>query len=215
MEKLITVKGKGNISWPPDWIRITLELSAKDMDYQQTVSLAAKQLEDLRNSLKQEQFEKKDIKTTRFNVDTSFSSHKDRDGNYERIFDGYVLSQSLGIGFEIDSARLGRILSILAGCEAKPEFSIRYEIKDDRQQKNEILRDAVKNALEKATVIAEAASVTVGEVMQMDYDWSDVHFHREELMMSDSMSEAPIMPLDMQPDDIEASDTVRVVLRLA
>ena len=208
--KFITVKGKGSASAVPDWIKITLSLKAKSLDYEKTVNLAAKQLEQLRNSLKEHDFDKKDIKTIDFNLDTSYENLKDKNGNYDRVFKGYICVQDLYIGFEAHNKKLGEILNSLSHCKSKPKFSIKYELKDETKPKEEVLKNAIINATDKAKVISNAANVNLGEIIRINYDWNEVKFIRDFEFM-DSMAESSIASLDIEPDDIKASDTITVI----
>jgi uncharacterized protein YggE len=105
-QRVITVKGKGSASAAPDWIKISMNLQAKDIDYQETVNVAAKELNELRKCLAKHGFDKKDIKTTYFNIDTDYENVRGNTGNYNRVFNGYICSQSLYVGFESDSKML-------------------------------------------------------------------------------------------------------------
>lgn len=210
-ERVITIKGKGSASAPPDCIEIDMGLEAKEFSYEETINLAAKQLEQLRESIVKEGFKKKDIKTVKFDIDTEYKRDKDKNDNYETIFDGYLCSQILYIEFEADSIKLGRILKELSSCEAKPEFSIKYKLKDDKKMKHLLLKNAIADAREKAEIIAEAAGVVLGEILRIDYDWSQVRFVNEEYCLGDRICEASPESMDIQPRDIEGSDYVSVV----
>ena len=213
MERLMTVKGRGEISEPPDWIIINLELGARNSSYEKTMEKDGEKLNQLRNSLVEEGFEKKDIKTTRFDVDTEYEWVKDSRGEGKNIFKGYRCNQDLYIGFPAETKKLSRVLQALTDCPARPEFSIRYSIKNQEKAKEKLLSKAVKDAFAKAKVLAEAGRVKLGEIVRIDYDWSVVRFERsyyslKEISSSCSIHEAN---LDFQPDDIEASDNVSVV----
>lgn len=212
MKRVITVKGKGKVSAPPDWIKIMMTLKASDMDYDKTMDIAANQLKELRNCLGKLGFKKEDIKTTSFHIDTSYERVKDYHGNYKSVFKGYRCSNELYIGFETDSKKLGEILSALSNCKAKPEFSIKYQIRDQKSLKEEMLKKAILDAKEKAKVIAEAAGVEIGNILRIDYDWSEIRFQREEsYYLSEASYQPSIASIDIEPDDIKISDTVTVV----
>ncbi len=49
--RVITVRGSGNVSIPPDWIIIDLDLVAAEYKYDDTLNAASKQLSQLRESL--------------------------------------------------------------------------------------------------------------------------------------------------------------------
>lgn len=211
--RVITVRGSGNVSIPPDWIIIDLDLVAAEYKYDDTLNAASKQLSQLRESLYFVDFEKEDIKTKRFNVNTVYSSYKDKNDNYRRVFEGYKASHDLFIAFDLDTARLGEILNAITESEANPEFSIDYTIKDKAAVKNQLLKNAVEDARIKAEILVEAAGVQLGKVLRVDYDWSEVRFrHDYNVSYEDSMmlSES----LDFTPDEVKAYDNVTVVWSL-
>jgi len=213
-ERVITVKGTGKVSASPDWIVINISLETRKYDYQQTIDQAAMQLFQLRECLKEYKFDKKDIKTTDFRVDTSHKSITDKDGNYKSIFNGYKCSQSLYIEFEFDSKRLGDILKTLSFCKSKPEFRLSYEVKDKTKLTEELLKSGVKDATNKASILAKASNVKLGEILSIDYNWSEIRFIRDsfELQSIDCMSAAA--SLDIEPNEIQASDTVSIVWKI-
>lgn len=47
MARTITVKGIGKASARPDYVMLTMELEAKDKEYDKAMDIAAKQLEQL------------------------------------------------------------------------------------------------------------------------------------------------------------------------
>ncbi|MBF8436329.1 SIMPL domain-containing protein [Halanaerobiaceae bacterium Z-7014] len=211
--RVITVRGSGNVLIPPDWIIIDLDLVAAEYKYDDTLNAASKQLSQLRESLYFVDFEKEDIKTKRFNVNTVYSSYKDKNDNYRRVFEGYKASHDLFIAFDLDTARLGEILNAITESEANPEFSIDYTIKDKAAVKNQLLKNAVEDARIKAEILVEAAGVQLGKVLRVDYDWSEVRFrHDYNVSYEDSMmlSES----LDFTPDEVKAYDNVTVVWSL-
>jgi hypothetical protein len=73
-------------------------------------------------------FERKDLKTLYFNVDTEYESYQDSDKNWKRRFEGYKFGHRMKIEFPTDNALLGKVLYALAHCPAKPELSIEYTV---------------------------------------------------------------------------------------
>ncbi|MGM0414896.1 MAG: SIMPL domain-containing protein [Bacillota bacterium] len=208
--RVITVRGSGKVSMPPDWIVIDLDLVASEMKYSDTLNSAARQLDQLRKSLYSVGFEREDIKTKRFYVDTVYSSYKDKNDNYRRVFEGYKAKHDLYIAFDLDTARLEKTLNALTESMAKPEFSVDYTIKDKTAVKNQLLKNAVTDARTKAEIMVEAAGVKLGKVLRIDYDWTEVRFshdysvsHSDCMMVSES--------LDFEPEEVKASDNVTIV----
>ena len=77
-----------------------MKLEAKDKEYDKAMELAAKQLEQPNTSLTAIGFEKESVKTTNFHVDTDYDSYKDKLGNYQREFSGFVCRHNLKLSFD-------------------------------------------------------------------------------------------------------------------
>ena len=62
MNRIITLKGTGNISVKPDLIIITMDLESHKYDYEKTMELAAESVSILQNAIETAGFDKKDLK---------------------------------------------------------------------------------------------------------------------------------------------------------
>ena len=90
-QRPITVKGTGQASLPPDYIEIPLYLESRDEQYDQAIELASQKLEELQHCLEEIGFKKEDLKTSSFTVDTDYEQVTDEEGNYVRVFRGYIV----------------------------------------------------------------------------------------------------------------------------
>lgn len=93
MNKTITVKGIGRASARPDYIVISMNLEAADKMYDEAMALAAGNISLLTDVLTGSGFAKEAVKTTYFNVRTDYENVYKKNGSYERVFNGYVVSQ--------------------------------------------------------------------------------------------------------------------------
>lgn len=216
MNRTITVKGQGYATVAPDQIEVSLSIKAKDDIYEQTIQLAAAQLESLQKTIVLAGFQKEDLKTSNFEIDTVYISQKDRNGDYHQRFDGYACRQSLRIVFDKDMELLGELLSKLSRCIAEPEFSIRFTIKDKMAVSNALLQSAVANAKEKATVLVGAAGASLGSLLSIDYNWGELSLYSH---TDYAMENAPMMAdgfkcMEIEPEDIQVRDTVTLVWEL-
>jgi uncharacterized protein YggE len=214
-DRVIRVKGRGKVSVPPDTIEINMILTTVKPTYEEAMNAASRDLNELRKCLSSAGFDKKDIKTTNFRVDTKYENITDPNGNYKRVFVGYEITNNLKIEFEQNTMRLTRVLNALANCAATPEFSIRYKVKDDTEVKNLLLERAIDDAKVKAKVMAEAAGVRLGKVISIDYSWGDIQIYKDVYSMKSSLISTTGTPMiDLEPDNIEVEDTVTVVWRI-
>ena len=138
---------------------------------------------------------------------------KDEEGNYVRVFRGYIVRHRLTFGFDFNHEKLGEVIQVISNCPAHPEFSIQYQLKNESALKSLILQDAVKQATEQANVLAQAAGVTLGPIQVIDYDWSTISYQPRELLLSESANYSMAM-MDLQPQDISATDYVTIVWEL-
>ena len=112
-ERVITVKGQGAVSMAPDCIEIDINLNETYSTYEKSMEAAAESLEEIREALKPLGFDKKNIKTSKFNINSKYDSKRDKDGNYTRYFVGYEYNNKLSIEFDNDNKKLGKVLYAL------------------------------------------------------------------------------------------------------
>lgn len=215
--KSIRVTGKGLIKVHPDMTRILITLEGQYPDYEKTLKRSSKDTEELKDLLVPFGFERSDLKTLSFGVETEYESYKEK-GTYKQRFIGYRYTHRMKVEFESDNQRLGKILYALAVCPLDPEFRLAYTVKDPEAVKNELLGKAVRDAVAKAGVLSSTAGVKLGDIQSMDYSWGEIDFEfrpMQDLSVGcldacDALKENSL-DLDIEPDDIEVQDTVTVI----
>ena len=211
--RTIRVTGKGQLKLRPDTTRITMTLEGIYPDYGETLRHSSEDTEALKDVLSGFGFARTDLKTLNFSVDTEYESYREREV-YKQRFIGYRFQHMLKVEFPSDNERLGRILYALANCAVSPEFRLSYTVSDPEAAKNELLAKAVEDAKEKAAVLARAAGVTLQCIESIDYSWGEIDIEyrpMERLAKPAQALMAKSYALDIEPDDIELSDTVTVI----
>ena len=82
-----------------------------------------------------------------------------------------------------------------------------------------MLGKAVTDAREKASVLTQAAGVSLKDIQSIDYSWGQINFEVQPMNRMLMVEEccAPMVDgagsydMDIEPDDIEVSDTVTVL----
>lgn len=210
-QKTITVKGIGNVSAKPDLIIITMSMTTTAPEYSKTMECAAKDIEAIRNAIISVNHTKQDLKTTNFNISTYYESYKDAKGNWKEKFEGYKCIHSLKLEFDFDMKFLGQTLTAISGCGAPPEFQITFSVKDKNAVSAKLLENAVANAKEKANILSKAAGVKLGEIESIDYSWGEVRLYSNTKFSDDLCLESEIKAMEIEPEEIEAADTVTVI----
>ena len=213
--RTIRVTGRGMMKVHPDMTRIMITLEGLEPEYGDALKRSAEETEQLKDTLAPFGFERTDLKTLSFGVDTEYESCKVKD-EYRRRFAGYKFTHVLKVEFESDNRRLGKVLYALANCQLRPEFRLGYTVKDPEAVKNELLGKAVQDAIAKAGVLSRAAGLKLGEIQSMDYSWGEIDFEIRPMTRALEMGDCMMEPtggydLDIEPDDIEVKDTVTVV----
>ena len=210
MNRMLTLKGTGNASVKPDLIVITMNLESQHHEYDKTMELSTQSINALQGAIQSVGFDKKDLKTTNFNIKTHYESYRDKNNNYKNKFDGYICEQGLKLEFDFDTTVMSKVLTTIAKASMNPNLDIQFSIKDKAAVSEELLISAIENAKRKAEILTKASGVTLGNLITIDYNWRELYLYSEtryvfeEKCMAMSESTAP----DIEPDDIDVSDTV-------
>lgn len=216
MIRTITARGIGNISVKPDYITLSMTIDSQGKSYDRAMEEASRRIGVLQDTVVRVGCEKDALKTVSFNVETRYESVKDRQGNYEREFSGYACIYRLKLSFDFDSKQLARVISAIADSGAKPEMSIAFTVKNPAKVNEDLLINAAENAKAKAEILCKASGIKLGELLSIDYNWGELNivsrttYEMEDCvppMMAMSKCAAP----EIEPDDIEVSDTVAFV----
>lgn len=218
MERTIRVTGKGFVSLKPDLTNISLGFSKVLPTYEEALKAAAEDVNIVKNELAKIGFDKQDLKTTSFDVNLHHESTKDKDGNYKSVFKGYRYSQRLRFSFDANNETLGKVLYTISKLPMSPDFDMYYSVKDTESAKQVLLSNAIKDARKKAEVIAIAANIGLGEVLDINYSWASIEFvgrHYDMCVTNNYACDvAGSLDVDIEPDDITKSDSVTVTYKI-
>ena len=218
--RTITVKGTGSVSARPDYIILSLNIEALSETYDRAMTDASERIKKLQDATVYVGYEKSDLKTTSFNVQTRYENVKDRQGNYKREFAGYACSYRLKLAFDFDSKQLAKVISSIANCGAQPEISIAFTVKNPERISEKLLINATENAKTKAEILCKASGSTLGQLLNIDYNWGELNvYSRTSYDVEDCIQ--PLMAMskcaapEIEPDDIDVSDTVAFTWEIA
>ena len=217
MDRIIRVTGKGKISVKPDLIQLNISAEGIYKEYGEAVGKSTEHTGLIRETVEKAGLDPKELKTVHFGVDTEYEDIQDKRGNWKREFAGYKYRHSMYIRFENDNIILGKVLYELSKCPVQVEFSIQHTVKDVEAVKNALLGKAVTDSKEKASVLTQAAGVQLGEIVTIDYSWSEMEICSR--TMNRMALAAPMMAkgeagsydIDFEAEDIDVEDTVTVV----
>ncbi len=203
--RTIRVRGTAKASAVPDWVVISFDVNSYDYDYAKCMEQLANQTDNLRQELTAVGLGKDNLRTYRFEADTHYE-HYDR----RRVFKGYRASHDIRVEFPFDREFLNKVLNTLGKTASKATFNISFIVKDSEPLRQKAIAEAVKNCKEKALILSEAAGVTLGEILQINYSWSEVRFESSMSLcaMESTMAESSY---DITPEDVDISESVTTI----
>jgi len=215
---MITVRGTGTISVKPDLTVLNMNLDTRHTEYSKCMKLANKEIEALRDAFEKIGFEHDSLKTTDFRIAAEYKRHKDTSGNYHELFDVWSCRHDLKLEFPLDADRLSEVLTCIAKCETHPKFKVKFSIADKNSICEELLKNATENAKRKAEILCESSGVTLGEIVNINYNWGEVKLFSDteydDDFLTDRICSTPVS-IHIDPEEIKNSDSVTLVWSIA
>lgn len=217
-EKLITVTGRGNIHILPDVTRVEVKIDSIFRTYDTAYQMAESNLKDIGEVMEKCKLSKQLPKTVRFSIDKHYHSVYDK-GHYtgEEEFDGYQLKQVIRINLGMDNALLTKVVRGLGENLTDVEIEIGYTVQDPRPHQLKMLERAVKDATEKAKIMASAAGCSLGLVKTIDYSEHEIHIYSQARNIGACKEAAACTEasLDITPEDLVGGEDVTVTWYLS
>lgn len=162
-KKTISVQGSGEIIVEPDVAYLNLGVLSKAKTAEEAQSANAAAFEKINQVLAKDfKLTDKDIKTVGFNVHPEYSYHEEK----ERTITGYAATHSIQVTYR-DLERIGELLDAVSKAGANQVNGVNFAVEDTSSIELEAMKKAMKNAREKAEVLAAAEGQTVKEVIQI------------------------------------------------
>lgn len=206
-QKTIRVMGTGFVKIAPDTTKLTFSIDSKHDSYEKAYNEASIGNKGLRDALEKLNIPKDSLKTSDFSIE----KHREWISKEVRWLTEYHLNQQLSIELPLDGILTSKVMSALGTAWPELEVNISFIRKDSHDAKLQILESAVKDAREKAEVIATTLGHKLGGIVSVDYSKRNIEIdvHDDGQLCDEHCIGAS--PIDYTPEDIEAGDTVETV----
>lgn len=154
-ENKVKVVGEGTVLVTPDHATILLGVITEDEQLQVAQQTNAQRTTNVINALANSGISRENIQTSDFRVDIQYDF---QDGT--QVFRGYRVSNLLTIKIE-NIERVGEIVDIAMENGANTVRNIELNVSNQQRYYQQALANAIRNAQEKATTIAETLGVTI------------------------------------------------------
>lgn len=209
----IKVSGQGSIHVVPDVTRLEVRIESVFTTYEKAYQQAKENAKWMANILEYNKKSGKLAKTIRLDISDHTVNDYDSSGHYiGQLKDGFDLDQRFKVDLEIDPVLINKIVRGVGKFIPGAQINIGYTILDPRPCQMKMLERAVKDARDKAKIMAAAIDCQLGAVLAVNYGYQDIYIYSEarnihsnkEAMACESSS------LDIIPDDLSMNDTVEV-----
>ena len=210
--------GKGAIHVVPDVTRVELTLQSIHDTYEEAYAQAKSNTERLSQIMKEVSLDVTLPKTIRLDIDKKTQNEYDKFGNFKsKKFLGFELDHKVRIDLGMDNVLLNNIIKRIGKMLKQAEISIGYTVRDPRPSQLKMLERAVKDAKEKATIMAKACDCKLGLVKEINYSVQELHVYSQARMIhgADEALCCNEESLDITPADLAVSDDVTVVWYLS
>lgn len=212
-ESTIRVVGTGSIHVVPDVTRLEISIDRVLKNYDEAYACAKENSSWMVKILEYNHLSGKLAKTIRMDI----SEHRENiyeEGNYVGSKkEGYDLTQRIKVDLGMDNVMVNNIVKGVGKFIPGAQISIGYTQRDPRPTQLKMLERAVKDAHDKAEIMAKAAGCELGEVKEIEYGEMEVRIYSEAraIHTAEEAKASTVNSLDITPDDLAVSDNVNVV----
>ena len=165
----ITVSGEGEIYSKPDLALIDFSVRTEDKTVSGAMNTNSSKMNGVIEAMKKEGINKKDLKTTSFNIYPQYEYVKSKETEQiypygKRVLVGYDVNQSLEVKIR-DLSKVGQIIQKATDSGANEVSNIRFTIENKDELKKQAREQAIKEAKSKAKDLASQLGVKLVKII--------------------------------------------------
>lgn len=213
MDRTLIITGKGKVSAKPDIVYLRFPIKILHGNYATAVKNLDKTVASLRNCVTANGIDKNELKTVDFRVNT-LTKWNDKTSEYE--FSKFEAHHDLVLQLPFKTELIDTMINDIVKLEDNIEFQISFGVKDPNSHKQQLIENAIADAKKNALIIARSAEIKLKEILNINYSFSEVIFRSDlDYNYNSCMMETTddIMP-DLNPDDIDVSESITVTWRI-
>lgn len=205
---VITVEGKSSVKLIPEEISFTVNFNIKDENYQKCADLSVEKIDEIKSLFIKNGIDEELIKTNSFSIREVQKYDQEL---RKTVFDGYEANIPITIKTKKDNKKNDKIFELIKD-NLKSNFNMNFTLSKEQMEavKEKLIRLAVDDAKQKATIIAESASIKLSGIKAIQYGEPrtvNTYNAKMELMQFDEMpmlarSSANITSV-LSPDEVE------------
>jgi len=163
-KRTISLSATGAVKTTPDKVDISTGVTTEGQTAREALTKNTDAMTKVVEGLKSAGIEPKDIQTTNFSVSPIYEQRKQGQAAF---ITGYRVTNQVHIIVH-DTEKLGEILDKVVTLGANQIDSVRFEVSDLEQRKDDARRRAMRNAIRRATLYAQAGGAHLGDVLRIN-----------------------------------------------
>jgi len=164
-QNTISVSGQGEIYADPDLAMINFSVVTEKEAVKEALQENKAKMNKIIDGLKDKGIDKKDLKTTTFNIRPRYEWHENANNkNGERVLVGYEVTQELQTKIR-DLEKIGEVIQMATGAGANRVENIQFTIEDKGELKKEAKKKAIEEAKDKAKETASQLGVRLAKIV--------------------------------------------------
>lgn len=166
-EPVITVTGEGDATVAPDLAIVSLGVAETRKTAREALDVANRAMSAVIDALKKQGIAPRDLQTSGLSIQAQYSYPQNEDGTPKPpVLTGYTVSNTLTVRIR-DLAKVGAVIDQAVTLGVNQGGDIRFTNEDPAGTVTEARTEAVKNAIDKARTLADAAGVKLGRILEI------------------------------------------------
>lgn len=166
-EPVIVVSGAGDAAIAPDLAIVSLGVAETRKTAREALDVANAAMKAVVDALKKQDIAPRDLQTSGLSIQAQYSYPQNEDGSPKPpVLTGYMVSNTLTVRIR-DLARVGAVIDQAVTLGVNQGGDIRFTNEDPAKTVTEARTEAVKNAIDKARTLADAAGVKLGRILEI------------------------------------------------
>ncbi|CAM2005512.1 SIMPL domain-containing protein [Acanthopleuribacter pedis] len=157
---VIIVRGRGEVKAVPDIATFNVGVETEDANASVAISTNAIRANQIHSVLTSNGIAAEDIRTSEYNVYPVYN-------NGSSSIRGYRVNNTIAVVVR-DVSALGQLLDTLISSGANRFYGINFAVSNANQLREQAMAEAVVDARAQATLLAQAAGVTLGQVRAIE-----------------------------------------------
>lgn len=209
----LVVRGEALLFKPADQIEVSVGVVTEDVNPQKALQLNNEKMAAVIKELNDVGLTTQEYRTGQFQVRPVYTNPpKDPPADWRQKISHYEVTNTLQIKTQkLDIA--GRLLSVASQAGSNRIDHIQFDLKNPREFRAEAIQKATQNAIDDATLLAEASHVKLVKVRYVALDPSQNHFPAPRMMMAKFSGEA-LSDVPLEAGDVEVRAVVEMIFEV-